>query len=273
MKLSYMVATPEVRDMPLAWVGDLAPACATLAEIGYDGVELQVRSPGELDVARVLAAVEAAGQAVAGISTGAMTHDGVHLMSADDSARAEAARRLDLALTIARECHTHVAIGGVRGFAHWAGNRDTGIGWLRDAMCALAERAEALDVRLLLEPLHRGISDVWNTAAETVAFVQSIGSPALRIEADAYHLAKEEPSVADALGVVHSAGLLDHVQLSDTNHRAPGWGELNWSELTALIAAFDYRGWLSIEAEQKPDSSTVAAHSYRFLTGLLSNSV
>ena len=52
MKLSYVVATPEVRagsDLT-AYHGSLEPFFARMRELGYDGVELMVREPREVHV-------------------------------------------------------------------------------------------------------------------------------------------------------------------------------------------------------------------------------
>ena len=49
MQLAYMMATPELKSMPMSWVGDYQRIIPRLAEIGYDGVELQVRDPAAFD--------------------------------------------------------------------------------------------------------------------------------------------------------------------------------------------------------------------------------
>src|SRR5919201_376028 len=49
MRLAYMIATPELKAMPMSWIGDYQRIIPRLAEIGYDGVELQVRNPAEFD--------------------------------------------------------------------------------------------------------------------------------------------------------------------------------------------------------------------------------
>ena len=52
MKIGFSVATPEVDAPQLpAQQGDLAANLDVLAELGYDGVELSVCRPAELDVA------------------------------------------------------------------------------------------------------------------------------------------------------------------------------------------------------------------------------
>jgi sugar phosphate isomerase/epimerase len=268
MKLAYMMATPEVATMSLGWVGDPDQICGELAEIGYGGVELQLRDPGAFDAGKLLAAISGHGLAVTGISTGPVSGENLFLTSPDESVRAEAVRRLSSALRVASEYQTHLTLGRVRGFARWAPNRAVGEQWLRDGVSRLAERAEALGVTLVLEPQHRGISDMWNTIEQTLAFAASIGSPAVAIEADVYHMVAEERGLAAGLITAQASGLLTHLQVSDSNRLAPGWGQVNWAEFVATVQALRYQHWISVEADQTPDSRSVARHSHALLTGL-----
>ena len=48
----------------------------------------------------------------------------------------------------------------------------------------------------------------------------------------------------------HTSGRLAHVQISDTNRRAPGWGSLGWADFLGTIEALRYGGWVAVEAEQ-----------------------
>ncbi len=52
MKLAFSAATEEVSRMALAWVGPLDEILPKIAEIGYEGVEFQIRDPAEIDLAK-----------------------------------------------------------------------------------------------------------------------------------------------------------------------------------------------------------------------------
>jgi sugar phosphate isomerase/epimerase len=265
VKLSYMIATPEVAATPMSWVGESASVLGQVAQLGYGGVELQVRDPDAFDRVMFSRQVGAAGLAFTGVSTApAVTEDGLFLTSADESVRQEAVRRLLRVIEFAAECGTHATIGRIRGFARWAPSRRVGLDWFRAALDPLIERAAALDVRIVIEPQTQSTTDMVNTIGGAIEFVDSVGSPVLAIEADSYHMSAEERSVAAALVTGERSGRLVHVQISDTNRLAPGWGHLNWADFFGTLAALDYRGWICIEALQQPDSAAVSAHSYAF---------
>jgi 5-keto-L-gluconate epimerase len=266
LKLCYTVATPEVTRMATAWMGDAERVLGQIADIGYGGVEVQTGDPAAFDTAAFLRQVHTAGLEVAGVSTGPLAAEGLYLTAPDEATRKETVRRLNVVTDFAAECGTHMTIGSIRGFARWAPDQAIGLGWFRDSLSEIATHAEARDVRVVLEPQNRQMSDMLNTMAATVAFIRSFGSATLALEADSYHMALEEQSVPAALVTGHRSGLLLHVQISDANRLAPGWGHLNWADFFATLQALDYDRWICVEAEQRPRSEVVARHTYDFAT-------
>jgi sugar phosphate isomerase/epimerase len=168
----------------------------------------------------------------------------------------------------AAECGTHVTIGSIRGFAKWAPTRTDGEGWFADALAVLTEHAASVGVEVVLEPQNRQVTDLANTVAGAIRLIQDLGLPALAVEADSYHMALEERSVPAALVTAQRSGLLRHVQLSDSNRLAPGWGFLNWADIFATLDALDYDRWICIEALQSPNSEAVAMQGHRLATAM-----
>ncbi len=91
MKLAYMAATPEVRSMPLCWVGDLDRILPRVAEIGYEGIEFQIKDPSRIDRAKLERQVRDAGLVCTAISTGQVgAEDGLYLVHPDEEVRRRA---------------------------------------------------------------------------------------------------------------------------------------------------------------------------------------
>jgi len=264
LKLSYTVATPDVTQLATAWMGDRDQVVAQLAEIGYGAVELQTGDPTAFDSAAFRRQIGAAGLEITGVSTGPLAAKGLYLTAPDEATRKEAVRRLNVVTDFAAECGTHMTIGSIRGFARWAPDRATGLGWFREGLSEIAAHAESRGVRVVLEPQNRQVSDMLNTVAATVAFVRSFGSAALAIEADTFHMAQEERSIPAALVTGYLSGMLLHIQISDSNRLAPGWGQLNWADFFATVQALGYDRWICVEADQKPGSAAVARHTHDF---------
>jgi sugar phosphate isomerase/epimerase len=269
MKLCYTVATPEVERMPIAWVGEPERAFGRLVELGYGAVELQTRDPDAFDTIAFAAKITAAGLTVAGISTGpAGTDDRLFLTAPDAGVRRAALARLTRALEFAAECGTHLTIGSIRGFRKWADEPGTGAGWFADALTALIGRAEQLGAHIVLEPQSRQVTDFANTVADALELIDGFGTDVLAIEADSYHMALEERSIPAALVTAQLSGRLRHVQISDSNRLAPGWGILGWGDFFATLDALGYEHWICIEASQLPDSETVAVQGQRLVAAM-----
>lgn len=269
LRLSYVLATPEVSAMPLAWVGWSDKTLARVAEIGYGGAELQVRDPGSLDATDLARSLARASLVPTGVSTGPVsTQDGLFLLSPEDDVRAAATRRMIAAAELAAELGTHVTIGGVRGFRRWAPDTATAMSWFGRALDAILERAESLGVTVVLEPQSRYNTDYFNRMRDTLDFIDLQGSDALAVEADTYHMALEEDSVPGSLVLALASGRLSHVQISDSNRLAPGWGSINWQDIFAILRALRYEHWVSVEVSQIPDSESAAVQGFRLATAL-----
>ncbi len=270
MKLAYMMATPEVKSMPLCWVGSVERIAPRLAEIGYAGVELQVRDPTAFDRQRIARLAKDAGIAITAVSTGQVSgEDGLYLTDAKPEVRAAAVQRFKDVLQLAAEYGVDASIGRSRGLLKWAPDRKTGLGWFRAAMEQVAPEAERLGIRIVLEPQMRFNTDFLHTFEETIQFIDGFGSKALAFEGDLFHMAMEEKSLPAAIVAGQRSGHMTYFQLGDSNRLAPGWGHLNWVDIVETLKASGYDGWLAMEFTQQPDSDTCAQQAYRYTSGLL----
>jgi sugar phosphate isomerase/epimerase len=268
VKLAYSSATPEVAEMPFAWIGPLDQVLPAIAEIGYDGVEFQVRDPDLVDARIVERQARQAGLEIAALSTGMVARtDGLYLVHKDADVRRACVARLKRVQELAAELGVDPALGSARGRLAWAPDPEQGRAWFREGVEQLAEHAATLGNRLVLEPQCRLNTDFLSTIAETCDFIDSLGAPQVVFEADSYHMALEEKSLPAAL--IHGRRHMTYVQLGDTNRLAPGQGFLAWRDFVETLRALDYDGWLSMEHSQIPDSPTAARQGFAFLKPLI----
>ena len=98
MKLSVVTTTPEVQGfVPVALLsGTFTERLERAAQLGYDGVELMVQRPAELDGADIAAQVSYCGLEIAAIASGAIAMlDRLTLLGGDPAACAAAGQRLN----------------------------------------------------------------------------------------------------------------------------------------------------------------------------------
>lgn len=113
--------------MPLSWCGDPAVILPAVAEVGYEGVELQVRDPDAFDHDAFQRRLRQCGLEVPVVSTGPVgIEDGLYLIHAEAAVRERAAERLCKIVDLAAEWGVQMAMGRVRGMLGWAPSRDEG---------------------------------------------------------------------------------------------------------------------------------------------------
>jgi 5-keto-L-gluconate epimerase len=270
MKLAYMMTTPEANPMPLCWHGEPAHVMRRIAEIGYDGVELQVRDPDAFSHAEIAKLAADAGLAITAVSTGSIgASDNLYLTATEPATRRRAIERFKAVLRLGAEYGVDASIGRFRGTTKFAPTREIAFAWLREALDEVLPLAASLGVRVVLEPQTRYVGDMLNTIAETIAFIRTFGTAALTYEADLHHQALEERSLIASLVEGQRSGLMSYVQLADSNRGAPGSGSFNWVDIIATLHAAGYDGWLAMEFVQGGDSDRAAQQAYAVVKGAL----
>lgn len=269
MKLAVTLTTPEVaQPVPVAlFAGTFAERLQKAAAAGYDGVELMVREPAELDAGAIADTIRDAGLEVAAIGTGVQfLVDRLTLVAADAAVEQRAFERFcalaDFASAVGAPL---VTIGSFRGRLKEAGEdaRERLVERLR--ACAMYAGGKGL--RVALEPLNRYEADYVNTAEQGMALVQEVGHPAFGLLLDTFHVNIEEASLRRA--VQTAAPRLWHVHLGDSNRRPPGKGHFPFGRFLRALSEIGYQGYLSAELLALPDPDTAGMQTARFMRRLL----
>jgi sugar phosphate isomerase/epimerase len=258
------------RPLPVALLsGTWSEKLDKAARLGVDGLELMTADPAQLDAPALRAGIEAHGLTAAAIGSGAAAlQAGLNLLHAEPDVSARAVVRLHELIAFAAAVGAPlVTIGSFRGKLAWVG--EDGRARLADILRRAAEVAATTDVRLALEPLNRYEADLVNTAEEGLAFVETVGHPALGLLLDTYHVNIEEASWEAPFRRVMQAGKLWHVHLGDNNRLSPGDGMIDFAALVRTLHTLGYAGCLSAELLALPDPDTAARRTVEHMRPLL----
>lgn len=125
---------------------------------------------------------------------------------------------------------------------------------LRSAFKVLAEAAQAVNVRLALEPFHCGCGPDWflNTIPQCLDVIAEIANPNLGIAFDSYHLAQDSEITSwfeSFASFVHLVQLGDakYAPMGRQNRCRLGQGRIPLLELISLFNSFGYEGFYEIE--------------------------
>ncbi len=110
----------------------------------------------------------------------------------------------------------------------------------------LVKYAEQRGKQICLEPLNRFETDFINTCDQALKMVKAVGSPALRIHLDTFHMNIEEK---DSGAAIRKAGkLLGHVHACGSDRGTPGNDHIDWKPIAKALRAIGYDGDVVIES-------------------------
>jgi len=149
----------------------------------------------------------------------------------------------------------------------------------------VAAAAAASDIALGAEYVNRYESNLLNTAAQTVEYLDELGAPNVLLHLDTFNAHLEEVDLASA---VRDAGdALGYLHASENHRGELGTGSTDWTGLVTSLSASGYRGPLTLESfsprvqptasaeamglwrELWHDPIALAASGHAFLSGLL----
>jgi D-psicose/D-tagatose/L-ribulose 3-epimerase len=97
-----------------------------------------------------------------------------------------------------------------------------------------------------LEPLNRFETDFINTCDQALKMVKDVGSPALKIHLDTFHMNIEEK---DSAAAIRKAGKrLGHFHACGSDRGTPGNDHIDWAPMARALRQVGYRGDVVIES-------------------------
>jgi D-psicose/D-tagatose/L-ribulose 3-epimerase len=262
------------------WTDDIAPILRTVADLGFDGVEISLLGMTDEKAAALAGLIRDHGLAVT--CSDGLSRD-ADITSEDADVRAAGLAHLRWAI------RTVAALGGsgLAGvvYAPW-GVFDPARKARRRALSA--EMLAQVDgdlrdhgVRLGIEAINRFETDLVNTAQEAVTLAQATGSDRIGVLLDSFHLNIEEKDVIAAIAL--AGDRLFHFHVSDNDRGVPGSGHVPWDGVREGLRAARYDGWivaemfvkagtpagadLNIWRDIEPDATSAAAAALAFMRG------
>jgi D-psicose/D-tagatose/L-ribulose 3-epimerase len=224
---------------------------------GFDTVEIAVEHPVHLDPLKVKAAAAAANIALGSLCA---------VMSPGRDFRGTAAEQKK-AMTYLRALIDQAAMLGcpsvigplysVVGRANATPSAQRRKQWATVVknLKALARHAQARGIVLCIEPLNRFETDFLNTCEQGLALIAAIGSPAVKLHLDTFHMNIEEKDLGAA---IQKAGRhLGHFHACGSDRGTPGGDHTDWAGIARALKAIDYQGDVVIESFT-PDVKVIA---------------
>ncbi|WP_327426197.1 TIM barrel protein [Streptomyces sp. NBC_01236] len=136
----------------------------------------------------------------------------------------------------------------------------TGPMWIaaHRTLTRIAELGESAGVVFTLENLNTAVDHPgvpFAKVADTLALVEAVGRPGLRMNLDLYHAQIGEGNLIELLRRAHDRRLIGEIQVADVPGRCePGTGEINYPAVARALADLGYDGTVAMEAWASDDS-------------------
>jgi len=155
----------------------------------------------------------------------------------------------------------------------------TVVGHLKD----LCNHAERRGRQVCLEPLNRFETDFINTCDQGLKMINDVGSKALRLHLDTFHMNIEEKNQAAAIRKAGKA--LGHFHACGSDRGTPGNDHIDWKPIVAALKSVNYQGDVVIESfttdvkviaraaaiwrQMEPTRDEIATKGIKFLKSVL----
>ena len=136
---------------------------------------------------------------------------------------------------------------------------------------------------IALEPVNRFETDFINTCAQGLEMIRDVGSPALRLHLDTFHMNIEEKNQPAAIRMAGDD--LGHFHACGCDRGTPGKDHIDWTGIAAALRAIRYKGDIVIESftrdvkalaraasiwrQIEPTREEIAAKGVKFLKRIL----
>lgn len=212
---------------------------------GYDFIELLMFDPADVDVKLTIRLIEEYGLPVEAAVCGTPDAD---LSSTDPDVVRRGEEHIGRAIAVARDLGATMLGGPTFSAVQRYSGAPAASARERapESYARLADQASAAGIRVGLEALNRYESNFVNTLDQAAEIVRAVGSDALFVHADLFHMNIEEGPLRDAVRRV--ADVLGYVHVAESNRGALGTGNTDWDEFFGALRDVEYAGPITFES-------------------------
>jgi D-psicose/D-tagatose/L-ribulose 3-epimerase len=222
------------------------PLLPGIKKAGFDGVELPLINPDQVDAGAIRRALE---ENQLECTFCSVIPSGLSVISDDSGVRSKTRTHLETCIQTAAEAGGKLIAGPIYSpVGYLPGRRRNSDEWNRAIECyqSLGEALARNDVTLAIEPLNRFETYFLNTAEDAAALCGAVDNPRVGVLFDTFHANIEEKNVGSAFRRLGRH--LKHVHTCENDRGTPGTGHVDWPGVFGALREMKYDGWLTIES-------------------------
>ena len=215
---------------------------------GFDTVEIPVEDPSHIDPAAVKVAADKAGIKIGSICACMGPGRDFRGTPAEQKTASDYVRTL-IDQAVVMGCPSIIgpiySVVGLIG-AHDDATQKKHFDLVVKNLKPLAKYAEKKGVQLCIEPLNRFETDFLNTCDKGLKLIKAIGSKAVKLHLDTFHMNIEEKNQAAA--ILKAGKHLAHFHACGCDRGTPGNDHIDWKPIVAALTKIGYKGDVVIES-------------------------
>ncbi|MCK5462103.1 MAG: sugar phosphate isomerase/epimerase [Bacteroidales bacterium] len=255
MKLGIVLSLQPSSFSAIPFTEGVAENVDKIKKLGYDGIELAVRSPDEMDLDWLISLLKESKLPVTAIGTGQVfLEEGLSFTDPEENIRQKAIERIKSHVRMAKALDTQVIIGLVRGKRTQGIDDEKVDAWCSEALieCAMEESS----VNLVVEPINRYETDIINTVGSGIELMEKVNMKNVGLLLDTFHMNIEEPSIVES--ILAAREHMFHFHVADSNRWYPGAGHIDFGEVLNTLSQVNYQGFVTAEILPLPEPDTAA---------------
>ncbi len=218
-----------------------------LKDLGYSGVEFVIVDMRPRHLEKIRAQVDRLGLET--FICGAFGPNN-SLIDPDEKLRQEGIKYVMDLLKVCEAVGSRMIVGptyggGIHDHVLEQGGREAAEKLFVKSLKEIASEAEAQSVRIAIEVLNRFESNFLNLASDALRIIDQVGSPAIGLNLDPFHMNIEEPGFGGP--IEEATDKLFHFHICENDRGVPGTGTINWDEIFTALTKIGYDGYLSVE--------------------------
>jgi len=267
-RLAVSSADRAPESAPILLQGTITENLLQAAKLGYDAIEVHTRETAQLDYDEIEKIVASSGVKVCMVITGRLNTEGKCSLIDDRPYVVNAAiEGMKQYIDMASKLNADIVIGWVRGNIPQGGNKEYYFNRLAQNLKILAEYGKQKNVKLNIEVINRYEINTFNTAKETVDFIEKYDIPNCYVHLDTFHMNIEEKDFKEAISICKSK--LGYVHIADNTRWYPGSGQIDFKQIVNCLEKVGYTGYLSVECLPCPDKVSAAKNAIDYLNKII----
>ena len=270
MKNSVVIADGTFKTNTAPLLGSFDAVAAAASDIGFDGLQLTVNKPSEVDLVALERALAKYDLVVSSIATGrGYTVDGLCLASGDLENRMGAVQRMKEHIDLgSRLGGARAVVGAIRGWTREAGSPEAYLSCLRDSLLELADYGEKKNVDIVFEANDHLETDQLLNIEDTAAYLRALGTSRVKLQIDTMHIYNENDDFYPA--ILRHGDILAQVDISGPARCTPSAAvkDFDYQKLMQALKQIDYQDWCVFEFEAIPNENNAKA-GFDYIKGLL----